>query len=703
MTASLCNGASYDTRLTVFEGGCGALACVADADNTCGGSLEFVRWCSTPGTDYLILVHGAGGASGTFDFSVTSQACDDGNACTDTSCDDILGDMLNGECTSAPNYLVGEECCNPANGATVQIDDGNPCTDDLCNEVTGVVTHPDCLDCPDEECDDGRSCTVDECVGGSCVNIDINAAGYTCSNDSQCPGDSICCFVGHEDCMAVVNVGECYCDARPTLVLSPQPGAASVQGCYSPGETAFVYVEMGYAEDGPVVGAQFFLEYDPTTLRFETMEPGSTVDPTSPFALEFNETVNPAAGTIDYVIGVNFGSVAQEATVVAVIEFTVLAECDSVLRFRAAGPQGQPNTFTAAGGLAVEAKLVDAPPLNIRAGGPTITNCPTGINTPPDPGGFTATVGWISPMASDNCDIGTVRVTCLPSSGSEFPSGTTVVTCTASNSCGLTDTCSFNVTVNPSSMVVDVQLSPTMVAGPVQRCITFDLWDCDAAPGSQQVSISKDISFSGGFASAVNVPIPGGGWDCLTARDALHTLRSTAPDFTTTNGVQFTASFVGDRNAGGHWLVGGNLNNDPFIDILDFGVFFPLFLSPATPNTLCGTAPPNGNINGDNVVDLIDLVFVSGNSLMASEPVCCGGGVASDEGPVTSITLRELRSMGLGHMAVADVNRDGVLDMDDMIAFLQGDVPPSGDDSSLRETPSTKPGRGSRGYRTGGR
>ena len=43
---------------------------------------------------------------------------------------------------------------------------------------------------------------------------------------------------------------------------------------------------------------------------------------------------------------------------------------------------------------------------------------------------------------------GTVNVTCSPGSGSNFPIGTTEVTCTATDSLSRTGTCAFNVTIN---------------------------------------------------------------------------------------------------------------------------------------------------------------------------------------------------------------------------------------------------------------
>jgi hypothetical protein len=61
MQASTCNASPFDTVLSVFSGGCGALVCAGDNDDTegCGsGTNSSVRWSSVFGTDYYILVHG---------------------------------------------------------------------------------------------------------------------------------------------------------------------------------------------------------------------------------------------------------------------------------------------------------------------------------------------------------------------------------------------------------------------------------------------------------------------------------------------------------------------------------------------------------------------------------------------------------------------------------------------------------------------
>jgi hypothetical protein len=76
---------------------------------------------------------------------------------------------------------------------------------------------------------------------------------------------------------------------------------------------------------------------------------------------------------------------------------------------------------------------------------PEIT-CPANIVQNNDPGLCSAVVTFADPVVSDDC--GPVTVVCDPPSGSVFPVGVTVVTCTATDSGGQTSQCTFNVTVN---------------------------------------------------------------------------------------------------------------------------------------------------------------------------------------------------------------------------------------------------------------
>ena len=81
MTATTCyEFFEYDTKISVYCNGCIDPVCVVGNDDNCagfGGLLSTVNWCSEAGTEYLILVHGFGSATGGFDLSVF----DDGGAC----------------------------------------------------------------------------------------------------------------------------------------------------------------------------------------------------------------------------------------------------------------------------------------------------------------------------------------------------------------------------------------------------------------------------------------------------------------------------------------------------------------------------------------------------------------------------------------------------------------------------------------------
>jgi hypothetical protein len=56
--------------------------------------------------------------------------------------------------------------------------------------------------------------------------------------------------------------------------------------------------------------------------------------------------------------------------------------------------------------------------------------------------------------------------------------------------------------------------------------------------------------------------------------------------------------------------------------------------------------------------------------------LCCPDGAAApvSEG-VTEIAVKDLDSLGLGELAIADLNADGLLNADDMAAYLAGARP----------------------------
>jgi len=236
----------------------------------------------------------------------------------------------------------------------------------------------------------------------------------------------------------------------------------------------------------------------------------------------------------------------------------------------------------------------------------------------------------------------------------------------------------------PTDLVVDVSLEG-VVASPLTRCITFRLWTCARMIDPPDAQFREELTFIDGTASAV-ISIPPaaeGEYTCVTVDDDLHSLRRTlaAPDFELV-GSQYVADFV----AAGKGLVGGDLNNDPWIDSLDFGVFVDQYAAVVGASD-CDTTAPHADLTGDGIVGTGDFTFIAINYLQSDETNCCDGAVLAlgpdVSRPVIAISRQELVKRGLGHLVVADLNRDGWLDIADIAAFAAG----------ARPAPSTAPTR----------
>lgn len=323
---------------------------------------------------------------------------------------------------------------------------------------------------------------------------------------------------------------------------------------------------------------------------------------------------------------------------------------------------------------------------------PVIT-CPADVTTNATVGGCFATPDPGLATATDNCDAGPV-ITWTRSDGGlslsapyDLADSPVTITWTATDGCGNASNCDQTVTVvGVNDLNVTIELQPNIDTGdPVPdtltRCITFELWEC---PSVSPVVVEAELDFavtnpgSGpnqAIASAV-VQIPCGAYTCITARDALHTLRRTleSPDFVVNPSID---AFEADFTAVSKTLLGGNLNDDFFIDILDFGIFSSQFTTDfGTGDTTCPPSPPHADISGDGIVDNGDFSFIQQNFLESHEPNCCGqAGRSAPDGPVLEISVNELRQRGLGSLIVADLNRDGLLNQLDIAAFIDGARP----------------------------
>ena len=114
---------------------------------------------------------------------------------------------------------------------------------------------------------------------------------------------------------------------------------------------------------------------------------------------------------------------------------------------------------------------------------PPVIVCPANVVTNAAPGQSVQVVSY-SPTASDNCP--GVTVSCNPPSGSSFSTGTTPVSCTATDTAGNSNSCTFTVTVTATADLLD-ELDETVIVD-----ITGVTNGTEAAPQQVTVTITDD-------------------------------------------------------------------------------------------------------------------------------------------------------------------------------------------------------------------
>ena len=148
--------------------------------------------------------------------------CDDGDPCTEDSCDDTSGDcvgapMAEGEECDDGNLCTLDDACDADGacvGAPLDCDDLNECTLDICDPDTGECDYENAA----VPCDDGDACTEgDVCADGVCQpgpdELDCDD-GNECTADACDPAIGECVYVpsGAPDCCEVA--ADCD-DANP--------------------------------------------------------------------------------------------------------------------------------------------------------------------------------------------------------------------------------------------------------------------------------------------------------------------------------------------------------------------------------------------------------------------------------------------------------------------------------------------------------
>ena len=152
----------------------------------------------------------------------TPTSCDDGNPCTNDSCDPNsgCGKAYNvNACTDGNACTIGDICntgnCLPGN--TKNCDDGNGCTNDKCDTVTGNCLHDsaegNACDADGSNCTPGDSCKNSVCTAGTAID---------CNDNKVCTDDS--CDPASGNCKNQYNVAGCDDNNPCTLIDGCQGG-----------------------------------------------------------------------------------------------------------------------------------------------------------------------------------------------------------------------------------------------------------------------------------------------------------------------------------------------------------------------------------------------------------------------------------------------------------------------------------------------
>jgi len=141
-----------------------------------------------------------GGKEGTnpckLDFVPEGTPCDDGSSCTDADQCALTGDGANIQCAGEPvdcddsNSCTLDTCDEESGCAYSPKADGSPCdVQSLCTDQ-GACDQGLCVPKPGVGCDDGVSCTEDQCTPeGECAHLPTHSF---CDDGDECNGVETC-------------------------------------------------------------------------------------------------------------------------------------------------------------------------------------------------------------------------------------------------------------------------------------------------------------------------------------------------------------------------------------------------------------------------------------------------------------------------------------------------------------------------------
>lgn len=396
-----------------------------------------------------------------------------------------------------------------------------------------------------------------------------------------------------------------------------------------------------------VSGFQAFVDYPMGTLMFRDDLSSYSG---SPFSLHISPmNLQADDGRLELDGSTAFGGSATTAdSVLATLVFDVIPTCTPTVlgSFEVGGAFPSELSYL---GSALTTTLTDSTAVTLDDTPPVLTPCPADITQSMDAGSCTgAVVTWTDPTATDICDP-SPTVVCSPLSGSIFGAGTTTVTCTATDSCGNTSVCTFDVTISATNDVdVVVELEGSLSTS---RCIMFQTDSCSSISDAT-------LTFAGSLpATAVTtIQVPCGVWTELNAKDEQHSQWDTTA--LTISGAKYVATTT-------LVLKGGDTDNDGDIDINDVTQFLAQFGLLAS----SGGCPWDGvtadaDFSNDGAIGAEDYTFLTVGWLTSSSSTCflpLSGG--NRTGQKRSLQVTDAIS------AAADLSGNGIVDFRDVELF----------------------------------
>ena len=439
------------------------------------------------------------------------------------------------------------------------------------------------------------------------------------------------------------------------------------------------------------VGAQLVLHYDTTRLSLDqdaTSGASFALVPSSALDMAIYESADPSTGTYIVALGTSTGNGnASLSGGFVTLTFTCLGDFAGVpglVSFTTSGP------FSSMVSNAAQQAVTLGAPANLggvthNGAAPSLVSVPANLACWRDAGGTAAaTVSITQPTALDT--LGHALPVAYTRTDGErnlttFPVGATTITWSATDSSGNVGTATTTVDVSPDSVAV-AELACGGVYGNASftRGMAIDVTKGGLATDSDVQTVTLARNGAGGLfraSTTARFQVAGGvNWagGCASVRDPLHTIRrafaiGTGGGAGTFAGRTYASSYAIDGSAQSRWLLVGNANGDANIDILDYGTFVSQRGQTLAVDTAAGTVGPHTDFSANGPVTNADLTFLAAN-IFKSDELCTG--FTTGGSPIRRISVRELRRLGMGELAVGDLNGDGWLDEKDLAIALQG-------------------------------